>query len=449
MRNRLSLMGLTRSSSKKRRKSKGYHIDAVGKWQKTLKSLRKRTKETIDLDIDEKRSNMKDKDKKIGLNFSDSADDQTPLSLLLRNKKDLNSEFKEIEDAEKVRENDIGGKEVEGKFGDSYEVRESYESDITKMGEKDDITTVDRKSSMGMENSMDEDSEDNQRVPCGDVTIESITKLKIKDESVKAWRNRYPRNFMAPSELVSNIENAEDDDSFNFMLDFLLLNDRQKWEIEHGGFGKGKYKGLSKVIVDEVEGNIGYSVVNTGTSEVHAEAIVRKTNDQIKSVLEDLANNSGTYDETRDLANESENDNCVGDVPDDQEEPEDPQDENENCADDVQDEQEEPEDPQVNAELKNSDAKDSQENAKIKNVDEMGLGELYASDDTISLGHCEIGETTHCQDTVQEQASVEAVTEKEDTTNKTQDGNETAKEGNTEVANKLNMYMMALLLALA
>ncbi|KAI3671855.1 hypothetical protein L1987_87052 [Smallanthus sonchifolius] len=83
---------------------------------------------------------------------------------------------------------------------------------------------------------------------------------------------------------------------------------------------------------------------NTVTSKVHAEAVVRKTNDQIKSVLEDLANNSGTYDETRDLENESENDNYVGDVQDDQEEPEDPQGENENCAGDVQDEQEEPED---------------------------------------------------------------------------------------------------------
>ncbi|KAI3671854.1 hypothetical protein L1987_87051 [Smallanthus sonchifolius] len=208
--------------------------------------------------------------------------------------------------------------------------------------DKSDMLLKDEDSSMRMENSMDEDSEDNQResseksnvkgkkskkqkdedeiyqkkgkeinvqkhkikidceaihqllgVPCGDVTIESITKLKIKDESVKAWRNRYPRNFMAPSELVSNIENVEDEDSFNFRLDFLLcflavmvechgqgrciqmdkntnpigfwnmnrLKDRQKWEIEHGGFGKGKYKGLSKVIVDEVEGNIGFSVV--------------------------------------------------------------------------------------------------------------------------------------------------------------------------------------------
>ncbi|KAI3671853.1 hypothetical protein L1987_87050 [Smallanthus sonchifolius] len=161
MRNRLSLMGLTRSSSKKRRKSKG----TLTQWEsgkKNSEEVEKANKGNYRFGHYEKRSNMKDEDKKIGLNFSDSDDDQTPLSLLLRNKKDLDSEFKEIEDAEKVRENGIGGKviereivatlevtnnteakkaivvekEAEGKFGDSSEVRESYEADITKMGKR-------------------------------------------------------------------------------------------------------------------------------------------------------------------------------------------------------------------------------------------------------------------------------------------------------------------------
>ncbi|KAI3754459.1 hypothetical protein L1987_54243 [Smallanthus sonchifolius] len=192
-------------------------------------------------------------------------------------------------------------------------------------------------------------------VPCGDVTIESMGKLKKGDESVRAWRTRYSGNFMAPTEFVSNIETKEDEDCFNLRMDFLMcflavmvecngqggckekildkligetdfnkinwcayildsvkgckkrwksndrnvpfsgplailtmlyvdsieckgikmdkntnlisfwnmsrLKERQKWEIENCGFGKGMFKRLSKVIVDEDEGNIGYSYV--------------------------------------------------------------------------------------------------------------------------------------------------------------------------------------------
>ncbi|KAI3825222.1 hypothetical protein L1987_06700 [Smallanthus sonchifolius] len=80
-------------------------------------------------------------------------------------------------------------------------------------------------------------------------------------------------------------------------------------------------------------------------------------NDHIQSVLEDSANNSGTYDENRDLENESENDNSGGDAKNDKEEPEEPQGENDNCAGDDQEQEEETGDPQVNAEIQNVDEK--------------------------------------------------------------------------------------------
>ncbi|KAI3820066.1 hypothetical protein L1987_13922 [Smallanthus sonchifolius] len=433
------------------------------------------------------------------------------LTLLGLEKSDLDSEFLEVQVAEKVMDYDIGEKLIESQLVDSLEVSKNTEGEKTSVGEKgsevnennetdklseiclgeglqmkdneesDKTDVIVKDSLMGMENSMDEESEIKQDkdnsgkghfvddsfcpkkmqiniekhkikidceaihrllgVPCGDVKIESMTKLKIRDESVKAWKNRYLENFVAPTELVSNIENAEDEDCFNFKMDFLMcflavmvechgqgdllyvdsieckgikmdkntnpisfwtmnrLKERQKWEVKNGGFGKGKYKRLSKVIEDEVEGNIGYSVEdeievlekNIGNFEIQTEAMFRKTKDQIQSVLEDLTNNSVTYDENRDLQNESENDNFRGDVKNDKEDPEEPyatepQSENDNCAGDDQDHQEE--------------TRDSEDNAGMKNDDEKGLGELNESDvDTISLGNCEIGETTNSQDT--------------------------------------------------
>ncbi|KAI3744229.1 hypothetical protein L1987_57306 [Smallanthus sonchifolius] len=175
--------------------------------------------------------------------------------------------------------------EIEGKFGDSYKVRESYEADITKMGEKINV----------QKHKIKIDCEAIHQllgVPCGDVTIESITKLKIKDESVKTWRNRYPRNFVAPSGLVSNIENAEDEDSFNFRLDFLLCF--LAVMVECHGQGRRKEK-----ILHKMTGDTDFSKINWSA--------------YIMNSMRD------------------------------------PQSENENCANDVQDEQEEPEDPQVNA----------------------------------------------------------------------------------------------------
>ncbi|KAI3762718.1 hypothetical protein L1987_53159 [Smallanthus sonchifolius] len=40
------------------------------------------------------------------------------------------------------------------------------------------------------------------------------------------------------------------------------LKERQKWKIENGGFGKRKYKSLTRLIEDAVEGNSGYSMVD-------------------------------------------------------------------------------------------------------------------------------------------------------------------------------------------
>ncbi|KAI3755081.1 hypothetical protein L1987_54874 [Smallanthus sonchifolius] len=361
-------------------------------------------------------------------------------------------------------------------------------------------------------------------VPCGEVTIESMSKLKTRDDSVIEWRNRYPINFVAPTELASNIENAEDEDCFNFRMDFLMcflavmlechgqqrckenildkltsetnfsninwcayiidsmrgckkrwkrndrgvpfsgslailtllyvdsveckgikmekkmnpisfwnmsrLKERQKWEIENGGFGKGKYKRLTKLIEDEEDS--GYSVVDEiegleklldvlhkqkklidnklgrllekhpereevlvikakydslmqtteRNAEIQAEAADRMTNDKIESVLEDLANCSGTNSQSGD-------------------------------------------------DEKTYTEQNSEDNATMINEEEKGVGELHESD-TISLGQGDLEEGHNLQDTdknleITEEMSDEEqgrhrITEQENTTENVYDG---------------------------
>ncbi|KAI3754695.1 hypothetical protein L1987_54483 [Smallanthus sonchifolius] len=48
--------------------------------------------------------NLEEGDKKMGLNFSDSDDDQTPLSLLVKKKKQKKGKEREVGDSSEVRE---------------------------------------------------------------------------------------------------------------------------------------------------------------------------------------------------------------------------------------------------------------------------------------------------------------------------------------------------------
>ncbi|KAI3795308.1 hypothetical protein L1987_37959 [Smallanthus sonchifolius] len=253
---RLSLLAMKRSSSKKRKKSKGSEVREV--FQTKLPTISERA---------------------------------------------LDPEFKEIEDEEKGMETDISSEDFELKENDNS--IQKQENDTTKKRYKNKVRRIGRLSIKALgkfTNTADDpiclETDESVKidctaiqqllgVPCGEVTIESMSKLKTRNNSVKAWRNRY--NFVTPTELVNNIENAEDDDCFNFRMDFLILlyvdsveckwikmdkkmnlicfwnmsrlKERQKWEIKNGGFGIGMYKRLTKVIKDEDEENSGYSVV--------------------------------------------------------------------------------------------------------------------------------------------------------------------------------------------
>ncbi|KAD4585606.1 hypothetical protein E3N88_23207 [Mikania micrantha] len=60
-------------------------------------------------------------------------------------------------------------------------------------------------------------------VPIGGIKIESIVPLEVLDESVCQWRRQYEGRLIATREIVEKIESAEDEDTFHFRMDFLLL----------------------------------------------------------------------------------------------------------------------------------------------------------------------------------------------------------------------------------
>ncbi|KAD3066953.1 hypothetical protein E3N88_34833 [Mikania micrantha] len=60
-------------------------------------------------------------------------------------------------------------------------------------------------------------------VPIGGIKIESIVPLEVLDESVCQWRRQYKGRLIATREIVEKIESAEDENTFHFRMDFLLL----------------------------------------------------------------------------------------------------------------------------------------------------------------------------------------------------------------------------------
>ncbi|KAI3754696.1 hypothetical protein L1987_54484 [Smallanthus sonchifolius] len=314
-------------------------------------------------------------------------------------------------------------------------------------------------------------------VPCGDVTIESMGKLKKGDESVKAWRNRYSGNFVAPTELVSKIETAEDEDCFNFRMDFLMCFLAVMVECHEQGRCKekildklmkqilvqliGKFKRLSKVTVEEDEGNIGYSVGDEIEVLEKLLDVLHKQKNLFDSKLGRLLENHKEQQEVSELKEkynlltqntgkrgvqseagtdkEGENDTSAGVEQDQQEKAGDSED---NGV--VDHDQQQPEDTEENAGGENDNVQDSEANVGWKNDEEKGGGELLESDAvTFSLEHGEIGEINVSKDTgiktlensileVEKQASVNALELNKETTKKNQDCKETSKEGNTE-----------------
>ncbi|KAI3796744.1 hypothetical protein L1987_39427 [Smallanthus sonchifolius] len=242
-------------------------------------------------------------------------------------------------------------------------------------------------------------------VSCGNVIIESMTKLKIRDESVKAWRNRYPWNFVAPTVIVSKIENAKDEDCFNFRMDFLMCFLAVMVECHGQGrlpVMKAKYDSLMQTTI--------------GNSEGQTETVDRIANDQIQSVLEDLGNNRDKIDEKIDIENES--DDSVGDDKTDTESQEDGNDSSR--GENLDEEEKTGDDTYVNAYVENVEEKDSEDKAGMIDEDEKGPEELNESD-TIGLGHGELGENHTCLDTWGKKDGVEPAKEIKDTTSLKED----------------------------
>ncbi|KAI3795341.1 hypothetical protein L1987_37993 [Smallanthus sonchifolius] len=281
-------------------------------------------------------------------------------------------------------------------------------------------------------------------VLCGKVTIESMTKLKIRDKSVKAWRNRYPGNFMAPTEIVNSMRGCKkrwkrNDRSMPFSgpLVILTVEGETKVGIENGGFGKGKYKRLTRLIEDEVEGNSGYSVVDEIEGLEKLLDVFHKQKKLIDNKLERLLEKHPEQEEVPVMKEKYdsliENDHSVGDDKTDTE----PQEGgNDNSGDTY-----------VNVDVENVEEKDSEDNAGMIDEDEKGPEELNESD-TIGLGHRELGENHTCPDTRVEymetttgeggkQDRMEPTEEIKDTIALKEDENVTGNKGNKELASTI------------
>ncbi|KAK9063007.1 hypothetical protein SSX86_016877 [Deinandra increscens subsp. villosa] len=127
-------------------------------------------------------------------------------------------------------------------------------------------------------------------VPYGGRKLKDGNPLQSRDPKVVEWRNRYSRKNVPPTKIVKNIRKAPDEISFFFRMDFVMcflsvlvecraqgiepdptknaisfwtmekLKCREIWETKHGGFGKGKFKSLSKVVDDGSEKFSGFDI---------------------------------------------------------------------------------------------------------------------------------------------------------------------------------------------
>ncbi|KAI3798619.1 hypothetical protein L1987_33897 [Smallanthus sonchifolius] len=274
--NRLSLKGIKRSNRKKMRKSKGKISGEVGK--KYLRRWRKGTKEKIEFDI----KNLEE-DKKIGLRentqmgSSSSVKEIFQIDISTEVGKDLDSDFKEVRDEDKEMDTDIANAETEMEVVDTVEVQNTMlpektiggaeGPEINENNEGDKLSDIsfgedlqmdmeknDGDGTSGMEESMDEECENNKEKdisPKDDKVKDRDSKKKgiPTDKTTKGEIQRI-RQVREKKESLSKKKVEQDG------LPSVLL----------GGYGRMLWtremevKILSKVIVDEDEGNIGYSV---------------------------------------------------------------------------------------------------------------------------------------------------------------------------------------------
>ncbi|KAD3641993.1 hypothetical protein E3N88_31217 [Mikania micrantha] len=60
-------------------------------------------------------------------------------------------------------------------------------------------------------------------LPIGGVKIQSIVPMEVLDESVGLWRRGYEGRLLATRQIVEKIESSEDENTFEFKMDFLVL----------------------------------------------------------------------------------------------------------------------------------------------------------------------------------------------------------------------------------
>ncbi|KAJ0840117.1 hypothetical protein HanPSC8_Chr14g0614891 [Helianthus annuus] len=61
------------------------------------------------------------------------------------------------------------------------------------------------------------------RIPNKGIDMQNVRPSEKLDVAVMAWRKRYRARFVAPTKLAQSIVTSDEDNSFNFRLDFLML----------------------------------------------------------------------------------------------------------------------------------------------------------------------------------------------------------------------------------
>ncbi|KAI3825221.1 hypothetical protein L1987_06699 [Smallanthus sonchifolius] len=212
--------------------------------------------------MDEERSNMKEEDKKFGLNldseFKKVQVDEKVMDCDIGGK---DSVLKEIDYAFKINDSDIGQKVIEREVVATLEVNNTTEP---MSGENTIMVENDEDSSTGMENSMDEELENKQdRDNCGKGK-KAVEVSCAEASGLGRYKYKVRRNGRLTNKALSRFTNTENDpicldtvekDCFNFTMDFLMCF--LVVMVECHGQGRCKEK-----ILDKLTGETDFSKIN-------------------------------------------------------------------------------------------------------------------------------------------------------------------------------------------
>ncbi|KAJ0485815.1 hypothetical protein HanHA89_Chr14g0572631 [Helianthus annuus] len=92
-------------------------------------------------------------------------------------------------------------------------------------------------------------------IPNKGINMQNVKQSEKLDGAVMAWRKRYRSRFVAPTKLAQSISTSDEDNSFNFRLDFLMLFLTVMVECNRNGR-------MKEWILKSLTGNTDFSKIN-------------------------------------------------------------------------------------------------------------------------------------------------------------------------------------------